>query len=760
MNSKVIAKLLATENIDVVIGNLKTAYFDVKNRTLGLPDWSAEHPSINNLLIGHEVGHARFTPHTDEEEMKTWKVPFGYVNCTEDNRIERLIQSEYPGLIHHFNSGYKKLLEREFFGDITDVNSKKLIDRINLRSKLGTAIDIEFTDEELELFNKVNVCKTHEEAIELAREIYAYDKAKHEEENEEEEQNESPEDSPEDSSDPMTSEPDTGMGEEKPEGDDDEKGEGSKASSDESEETEEDADGNGQSGDADSDDEAEDKSETETSGNGSEAGDTFDDTVETDKAFAEKLEELSTEAMETNLTVNEITKEELKSTVVTFAEWKAQWIKEGYNFSRRADKHNMTIKKLKKSIQPAVKTFEQNKAAHQWRHATTGKTGRINTNALHSYKISDDIFLRSTKIGDAKSHGMFMMIDLSYSMSNVIKKVIHQTIQNILFCKAVGIPFEVYTFTSGHNDKPRRPDSQVRTADLILERLMYVERCSSSLKKSDFEASLYMLLEVASSLSSWNGQRTMFDSMGGTPLVEAFVVSAKLMKKFKTNNQIEKLTFVPITDGQGHNPAIYTDRNASDDMIDKSGLLEGGYSRRHNDDTAQTATFIVNGKKIVTNLSTNENGLRSKSQEQQENVLREITKSLNAKCVGFFITAHAKHDIKKALLHKRWEKGCNIPTSYHGAIQQGLGEAWHSRDEDIELEAKELVKVINKESGIAFGSVLGYDEYYILKIDKARHEKTLDSTDSKTALRDFKAMNKQKNSNRVIMKSFGKTVAV
>jgi len=757
MNSKVIAKLLATENIDVVIGNLKTAYFDVKNRTLGLPDWSAEHPAINNLLIGHEVGHARFTPHTNDEEMKTWKVPFGYVNCTEDNRIERLIQSEYPGLIHHFNSGYKKLLERKFFGDLTDLNNKKLIDRINLRSKLGTAIDIEFTDEELELFNKVNVCKTHEEAIELAREIYAYDKAQHEEEKEEEEQNDSPEDSPEESSDPMTSEPDTGMGEEKPEseGDDDEKGEGSKASSDESEETEEDAEGNGQSGDAD--DEAEDTSETETSGNGSKAGDTFDDTVETDKAFAENLKELSTEAMENNLTVNEITKEELKSTVVTFSEWITAWEKEGLNFSHRADKHSTTIKKLKKSIQPAVKTFEQNKAAHQWRHATTGKTGRINTNALHSYKISDDIFLRSTKIGDAKSHGMFMMIDLSYSMSQVIKKVIHQTIQNILFCKAVGIPFEVYTFTSGHNDKTR--NAQHRTADLCLETLMYVERCSSSLKKSDFEKSLYMMLEVAYSLSSWSGQRTSFDSMGGTPLIEAFIVSAKLMKKFKANNQIEKLTFVPITDGQGHNPNIYTERNASDDIISKAGLLEGGY-RRESSDNAQTATFIVNGKKIVTNMTTNVNGLRSRTQEQQENVLREITKSLNAKCVGFFITGSAKQDIKKALLHKRWEKGCTIPASYHGAIQQGLDTAWLKRDEDLELEAKELVKAINKESGIAFGSVLGYDEYYILKIDKTRHEKTLDSTDSKTALRDFKAMNKQKNSNRVIMKSFGKTVAV
>jgi Zn-dependent membrane protease YugP len=58
----VLAKLLAKENIQVAIGNYKTAFFDVKNRVLGLPTWNTDNKSVSDLLIGHEVGHALYTP--------------------------------------------------------------------------------------------------------------------------------------------------------------------------------------------------------------------------------------------------------------------------------------------------------------------------------------------------------------------------------------------------------------------------------------------------------------------------------------------------------------------------------------------------------------------------------------------------------------------------------------------------------------------------------------------------------------------------
>ena len=56
-----LAKLLAKEGITVQHGNYETAYFDVENRVLGLPVWK-DMDNLYDLLVGHEVGHALFTP--------------------------------------------------------------------------------------------------------------------------------------------------------------------------------------------------------------------------------------------------------------------------------------------------------------------------------------------------------------------------------------------------------------------------------------------------------------------------------------------------------------------------------------------------------------------------------------------------------------------------------------------------------------------------------------------------------------------------
>ena len=57
-----LAKLLAKENIEIQHGNFTTAWFDVENRVLGLPMWKDRGKDVYDLLVGHEVGHALFTP--------------------------------------------------------------------------------------------------------------------------------------------------------------------------------------------------------------------------------------------------------------------------------------------------------------------------------------------------------------------------------------------------------------------------------------------------------------------------------------------------------------------------------------------------------------------------------------------------------------------------------------------------------------------------------------------------------------------------
>ena len=94
-----LAKLMARENITVQYGNYQTAWFDIKNRVLGLPMWKDMGRDVSDLLIGHEVGHALFTPfegwHDSPEKLEG--CPRSYINVIEDARIERHIKEAYVG---------------------------------------------------------------------------------------------------------------------------------------------------------------------------------------------------------------------------------------------------------------------------------------------------------------------------------------------------------------------------------------------------------------------------------------------------------------------------------------------------------------------------------------------------------------------------------------------------------------------------------------------------------------------------------------
>ena len=63
-----------------------------------------EGSTVYDLLVGHEVGHALYTP--DEDWSKTHKIPQQFVNVVEDARIEKLMKRRYAGLAKTFYNGY------------------------------------------------------------------------------------------------------------------------------------------------------------------------------------------------------------------------------------------------------------------------------------------------------------------------------------------------------------------------------------------------------------------------------------------------------------------------------------------------------------------------------------------------------------------------------------------------------------------------------------------------------------------------------
>ena len=82
MMKNTIAKLLAEEDIFVVHKQMETAYFDVKNRELGLPIWKENTMTDveEDLLICHEIGHALYTPLDMMEKTQLREIEHSVVN--------------------------------------------------------------------------------------------------------------------------------------------------------------------------------------------------------------------------------------------------------------------------------------------------------------------------------------------------------------------------------------------------------------------------------------------------------------------------------------------------------------------------------------------------------------------------------------------------------------------------------------------------------------------------------------------------------
>jgi len=183
MNKDILAKLMATENLLVEHQPVNTASFDVQKRLLTLPLYSENlGEDVVDLFVTHEISHALYTPiveHfgklvTDKPELL--ETAHDVLNIVEDIRIEKRIKTKFPGARKSFVTGYKKLLEGDFFATKgKDVNSFNFLDRINLYFKCGINSGIIFTNpEEKEIVNKLEHIKTWEEVIQYSKILLQY----------------------------------------------------------------------------------------------------------------------------------------------------------------------------------------------------------------------------------------------------------------------------------------------------------------------------------------------------------------------------------------------------------------------------------------------------------------------------------------------------------------------------------------------------------------------------------------------------------
>ena len=119
-----LAKLLATEDIVVEHKSCETAQFNVHTRVLTLPLWEKASNEVYDMLVGHEVGHALYTP--DEWDWQD-EIPHQFMNVVEDARIEKLIKRKYMGLAKTFYKAYNELDKKDFLDSIKKDSTKEML---------------------------------------------------------------------------------------------------------------------------------------------------------------------------------------------------------------------------------------------------------------------------------------------------------------------------------------------------------------------------------------------------------------------------------------------------------------------------------------------------------------------------------------------------------------------------------------------------------------------------------------------------------
>ena len=575
-----LAKLLATEDLIIENRKVETAMFDVERRVLTLPMWEKASASVYDLLVGHEVGHALYTP-VDNWKIDYPELPMSYVNILEDVRIEKLMKRKYAGIVKTFFNGYKDLSEQDFFElEENDIDEMGLPDRLNLNAKIGNFVDVPFSDDEQYFKNKANKTETFEEVLALSVELFDFMKEKI--------KDSMPSDNGE-----FDSDWEVGNGFGLSESIQAEVLEELKNDIPFDESDSKSTKGEGQpTPDTSSDFDAEDM-EAASDTTGGEHGSL--ETI-TDKTLSDNLENLNNKERSTSrdpeyCTLPQLSLDNLHIGVSDIHKNLDSWYnlqQKNYNldcventyrpkkdiYQEVDNDYRLFRRSAQKEVNYLVKEFECRKSADAYARATVSKTGVLDCTKLHSYKYNEDLFKKVTTLPDGKNHGLIFVLDWSGSMSNVLKDTVKQLFNLIWFCKKVQIPFQVFAFTNEWNRGDKKFDEYgnyrgyaypkdhhvKKDGQLYIEaQFAMVEFLTSDCKKGDLEHQMMNIWRLMSCLD----QRGRWDSsvyyqcpsrlsLSGTPLNEALVSLNQIIPEFKKKTGVQKIQCITLTDGEAH----------------------------------------------------------------------------------------------------------------------------------------------------------------------------------------------------------------
>jgi hypothetical protein len=553
-SKSILARLLADEDLSVRHDMAApTAAFDLQTRTLILPVWENMSASLYDMLVGHEVAHALYTPsdrwQADIQAIASdYGLPYGtvqqYANIVEDARIERAIKAKFPGLRRDFLSAYVDLMGRDLFDlkgrSIADL---PLIDRINLEFKVGlhAGQQIPFDAAESVWVDRVSKAGSWEDVLDIVtdmlREII---------DNGENTESDSSSDTESSDGDEQNTQSQGGEG---GEGESDEdSGQGSGSAADEGEEPAADS-----SSDSDSDG-GQDEAQSQT------ASQSVPESI-TDDAFGKVVDHLRVDNPSA-YTHDDMDLPEIDMNAVLIdwqqihRELNKAWLGDA-NKGRCDVRAREFIAHSKPVVNVLVKAFEMRKSADAARRVQIHKSGVLDTVKMMNYKWSEDIFRRTSTVRDGKNHGLVMFLDWSGSMADSLIETIEQLIQLSMFCRKVNIPFEVYAFSSMAPALFGKGESYKRTNDNHnhYPNFTLLNFLSSKMNRQQFDAALLNVYALAMA-NDYDSDIRLYGSrnfgLGSTPLNEALLAAMTIVPEFQKANRIQVVNTVFLTDGAGN----------------------------------------------------------------------------------------------------------------------------------------------------------------------------------------------------------------
>lgn len=736
-----LAKLMATENIHVEHKKIHTAYFDIKNRVLALPIWKDMSGFTYDLLTGHEVGHALYTPlegwHTAviENKSKSYK---HFLNVVEDARVEKKIQRRYPGLRQSFIKAYSDFMYvRDFFG-IKNRNIHKLsfIDRLNILCKMQYSIDIDFNEKEQDIIERIKLIETWDDVVRLTDELYEYSKDEQYEHQLNDFNNfgklteggtyEDDEDEDEDFFD----------GDDENGDDDLESGKGVETDGEDGKKT---------------DDEEEDegvicREKTEAPCDPKE---NFEPKCETEEKFRESQDlllddmckeyiyaDIPTPIIENIITPAKRVQELLSNHYDRYESEMVKGIVDDFKF------------KNEKYVSLLVKEFEMKKAAKSFSKSKVCDTGDIDINKLSSYKFDDNIFRKITIVPKGKSHGIILLLDGSGSMHSNMSGSLEQIIIFSMFCRKVRIPFVMYSFNDNlgvfnldmnaysYKDIPKFSTKQ---GELCCSFVRLREYISSKMNNVEYNKALSNLIMLKASYDPYLINRYYLnppksEELSNTPLNSAIIAMSKIMKQFKSNNNLDLTSLVIIHDGDSDSlKGVYRDSLDYPEKFD---------TRKQN--------VIIQDKK--NNYQHQIYYDRNESEDQTASLINWFKNVTGSKVVGVFIVSATGYSTKNSLYRRFYYKdGSSL-----GDLNKNYVYLIQHQDALIAQLKKDKHLISNNKGYDNFFFIVGGKE---MAVDDGELEISGKFTPGKLK-NAFLKMNKKRQVSRLLVSKFIETVSI